>query len=63
MNLGLSSLQQKSRHRITHQIIVNILTEELYSTSKEELEFRNMPKLPLKIAFLLSLEMSVSTES
>lgn len=54
---------QKLRDLITCLIIVNTLIEELPSASKGEVEFRNMPELPLKIPYLLSLEMSLLTQN
>lgn len=54
---------QKLRDLITCPIIVNTLTEELHSASKREVEFGNMPKFPLKIPYLLSLQMSLPTQN
>lgn len=54
---------QKLRDLITCLIILSTLTEELPSASKREVEFGNMPKLPLKIPYLLSLEMSLPAQN
>ena len=54
---------QKSRDLITRLIIVSTLVEELPSSGKGEVEFINMLEPPLKIPYLLPLEMSLSTQS